>query len=321
MGVLCCCCCCCNNFQTKTLEIIQLVIQSFCFFFLFCSLCIIKWSKISVANLLLFILMLIITIVIIVFTSFLRYWRAKNVIKTTKKAIGLKLASISFALIIICFIICIIEESVFIISIRKANYPCLDKNFNDNYGQSGYYYKVKYNNTKNVQNIRNLANDYDCTDLYSNFYVNAITTAQVLIAYLTFCFLELSFFIGVWIWYILRQRIIQGLDGPTPLIGRQIVNDPYGRQVVVVQQGDVVIMDGQPHVAVPAQYQNYYQNNYQNNYQSYNQNYQNNNQYNNQNNNQNNNQINNQFNNINDSQNISEKVSNNQIPNSQEYLH
>ena len=75
------------------------------------------------------------------------------------------------------------------------------------------------------------------------------------------------------------------------------MQDQYGRQVVVVQPGDVVIMDGQPHVVMPMGYQN-----------------------NNQNNNQYNNQFNNQYNNINNlpqSQNIS-NIGNQNYPNSKD---
>jgi hypothetical protein len=41
--------------------------------------------------------------------------------------------------------------------------------------------------------------------------------------------------------------------------------DQYGRQVVVVQPGDVVVMNGQRHIAIPMQQYNQYNNNNLNN--------------------------------------------------------
>lgn len=314
MGVLCCCCCCCfNNFASKTLEILQIVFQSICLFLLFCSLVVIKWSNISIANLFLFILMLIITILNIIFTSFIRYWRAKNLIKTTKKRRGQCFALTCFGLIIACFAICIIEEFLISFGFRNADYPCLNVNY-DNQEKSSYYNYYYYNQKK-----RNLFNNADCYIEGPSYYANTISGGEYLIAYITFTCLEFSFILGIWIWYILRKRIIEGLDGPAK-VAEPVMYDQYGRQVVVVQQGDVVIMNGQPHVAVPAQNQN-------NNIFSNNQFNQSNNQFNISNNpvNQfNNNHFdNNIYNNnrgsLGSTQNISNQINNNPIPDSQEF--
>ena len=117
----------------------------------------------------------------------------------------------------------------------------------------------------------------------------------------------------------MRKRIIEGLDGPAK-VAKPVMYDQYGRQVVVVQQGDVVIMNGQPHVAVPAQNQN--NNNFSNNQfnQSNNQfNISNNpvNQFNN--NHFDNNIYNNNRGSLGSTQNISNQINNNPIPDSQEF--
>ena len=296
MGVLYCCCCCCfNNFTSKSLEIIVLVLQSISVFLLFLSLVIIKWSKISVANILMFLLMLLITLLIIVFTSFIRYWRANNLIKTTKKVRGICFASTCFGLDITCFIICVIEEFVISYGFYNADYPC-DKYDDNNINSNSYYYKKKLNNTISIQNNRKLFNKEDCYLLGSDYNVNVINDSEYFISYTTFTYLEFSLILGVWIWNILRRRIIQELDGPKPN-PVQPAMDQFGRQVVVVQPGDIVYVDGRPNVVAsvpnPYNYQYNYSNNLNNNYQH--------------------------NNNVAPSQNISDQINNNQIPNSQEY--
>ena len=315
MGMLyCCVCCCCfNNLLSKTLEIMEIVYNSTSLVFLLLCLIIIKWSNLSIVNLLLFLLLFIIILIILILTIFLRYWRAKGTIKTTKKAKGLKFATACFVLSIICLIINIIEEFVIIFGFNKADYPCYNSKYNDydNYGPYYRVYKQELNNTKinNSIYLRNLNNDIDCYKYGNNYYTHTISNGEYYISYFTFSYLEIILFLSIWIYYILRKRIIQELDGPIPTAGNRPMQDQYGRQVVVVQPGDVVIMDGQPHVAMPMGYQNNNQNNNQYN-----------NQFNNQYNNQYNNQFNNQFNNISNlpqSQNIS-NIGNSNYPNSQD---
>ena len=291
MGILCCCVLCFNFMSSKALEINLIVMSSILSFLLFLSLVIIKWKKIAVGNVLLFILIFLICLGNIVISSFLRYWRAKNLIKTTKKAKGRTLALIGFISIIICFIINIIEEFVFSISYYKLKDSCY----------SGEECKYGF-----------------------------ITSVELFISYLTFTFLELYLIYGMFIYWLLKTRIEQGLDGPVQegVVGREVaglggrgMHDQYGRQVVVVQPGDVVVMDGQRNVAVPAdQYNQYYNpNNNQYNAPNSNQyNVPNSNQYNVPNSNQYNNQIHNDANNEEDSQNISAQV-HPEKPDSQEY--
>ena len=255
MGVL---CCCFHNLTSKSLEILPIVFQSVCLILLFCCIGIIKWSNLSIANIFLFSLMLIITILIIIFTSFIRYWRSKNLIKTTKKMRGQCFASICFGLIIACFVICIIEEFVITFEFKRADFPCHKTNFGNPEKSSNYNYYYYYR--KN----RILANYIDCYSLGPNYYADVITDREYLISYITFTYLEFSFILGIWILYILRRRIIQGLDGPLPENMQQVMYDQYGRQVII-QQGNVVIVDGKQNPCIPGQNQNNNQSNQSNN--------------------------------------------------------
>ena len=298
MGLLWCCCCCCfNNLLSKTLEIIEIVFQSISLFFLILCLIIIKWSKVSKVNILFFILMLIINIIILIFIIFIRFWRAKGVIKITKKKIATSFASACFALIIIYFIIGVVEEFIIILNFYKVDYPC--RNYKDNSGKNtdnNYYYgyKIKGNSKINngTINLRKLGEDPNCINFGKYYDAEIIPSSNYSIIYLTFSYLEISLILSIWIFNIIRKRIILGLDGPTPTtIQQPVMYDQYGRQVVVVRPGDVVMMDGQQHVAMPVQNQPY-------------------NQY--------NNISNNPYNNIGQSQSISNQV-HPQIPDSQDY--
>ena len=301
-------------------------------FFLFLCLVIIKWKNISSANIIFFIFMFLISLPNIVISSFLRYWRSKSVIKTTKKSQGVKLAKIGFSLIIIYFIICIIEEVIFVYSYIKTNYPCInnenDKSYRSNY-YSPYYYKKNINSTRlNNRDIRILDDESDiCKYQPSNYYIEIIKSNEIFIALFTFSFSEIYLIFGMVIFWLLIKRIKEGLDGPAQQavvasgaegLGERAMYDQYGRQVVVVQPGDVVVMDGQRNVAVPAnQYNQYYNPNSNQNINQYN------NQYNIPNNNQYKNQINNQYNNneINNEENLDNMSAqvHPEKPDSQEY--
>ena len=277
MGIVCCCCCCFNNLYARTLEIIAIIFHSTQSIFLFFCLIAIKWSKIPGVNLALFIIMFIIVLINLAFIIMLRYWRAKGIIKTTKKNIGTNISVICFALIIICLIICVVENFVISYAFQSVNYPCLnykysnDQYYNDYYYQGNYYYyKIKNNNT---ENIRNLNTDSDIDKLCANkdkyYDTKIISDGEYTLSYSALCYLEVTLILGMWIYLLLRRRIFQGLDGPSipstgQVQGQRAVYDQYGRQVVVVQPGDVVVMDGQQHVAVPiGQYNQYNVPNYQ----------------------------------------------------------
>ena len=235
---MCLCCCsvcgaiCFNGARTKTLEIISIVFNSIAFFLIFLSLIIIKWKELSKANLVFFILMLLITTCCLVFAIFLRYWRAADLIKNNKKSIGASFAVATLVLVIIHFIMCLIEEIVFSISFYRANYPCY--NMNDI-----YYDNYSY---------RRMGSNVDCSKESSSYFEENITFGQYFMAYVTFSYLEIYLILEMIICHILKIRIKLDLDGPQPInvpvqVPGQMV-DPYGRAVVVVQPGDVVMMGG-----------------------------------------------------------------------------
>jgi hypothetical protein len=58
--------------------------------------------------------------------------------------------------------------------------------------------------------------------------------------------LQISLFLGIIIWIILKKRIVLGIDKPVTMEKKQnVIYDQYGRQVIVVNPGDVVIMGNQ----------------------------------------------------------------------------
>lgn len=267
MGVcLVCCGCCFNNLLSKTLEIISIILDSISVFFLFLSLLIIKWSNIPTINVLLYIFMFLINIAMLGFTIIIRYWRSKGVIKNVKKSKALAFATACFALTIICFIICIIEEVAIIVGFYNADFLCKD-------------YKGPYRSLESKLNILEIKNekkrilkinknDIDCREYGSEYDFRVVSSGDYLMAYLSLSYLEIALILLIWLYYVLRRRITLGQDGPVPISGGtipQAMYDQYGRQVVVVQPGDVVVMGGQQNIAMPAQYaysgQYYNQNN------------------------------------------------------------
>ena len=182
MGKLyCCACCCCfNNLLSKTLEIMAIIFNSTTLVLLLFSFIFVRWPYIYIVKLLFFLLLFIIILIILILTIFLRYWRAKGTIKTTKKAKGLKFATACFVLSIICLIINIIGEFVFIFGFNKVDYPCYNynsKNYDDYDNYETYrVYKQELNNTKinNSIYLRNLNNDIDCPKYKNIFYFHFI---------------------------------------------------------------------------------------------------------------------------------------------------
>ena len=238
MGLCCYSICgylCFNSSQSKTLEIVLIVMNSISFILLLLSLIMIKWNEISKANLAIFIIMLLINIIYLIFPIFLRYWRARNLIKEAKRSMANALAIAGLTLTIIQFILCIIEEILLTYGFNEANYPC---HKNDKH----YYY-------------RRISTEVNCAYLSSDYNAEVITVTQFMIAYITFSYLEIALILGNIIWYILRRRIQQQLDGPAAVQISPNVVDPYGRAVVVVQPGDIVMMGGNPY-----QYNPYIQN-------------------------------------------------------------
>ena len=251
MGLYICCACCCQNITTKALEINLIVIHSIGVFFLFLNLVILKWSFLPIINLIIFLILFCIHIICLIFIIFIRIWRAKNTIKTTNKSKGVIFSNICFFLLIISFICCLIEDYALNYGIVKANYPCRDKvKDNDYYNVNQYYYKKSPKNNPSEE-LRKLKNDYttsECESLGKYYYEYNIPFGQVFLSYFTVAYLEVLSIIEFILWYLLKNRITFGLERPQPAMApvNQYGNQyQYGRNVVVVQPGDVVYMEGQ----------------------------------------------------------------------------
>ncbi len=126
------------------------------------------------------------------------------------------------------------------VSFHRADYPC---------------YSYEYHETTVY---RRISSKVDCSGKYSDYYTRTITTGQYFIAYVTFTYLEIALILSMIIWTILKTRIRLKLDGPQAQIAispSPQMYDPYGRAVVVVQPGDVVMVGGNQY-----QYNPYIQN-------------------------------------------------------------
>ena len=226
MGICCISICgaiCFNSALSRTLEITLIVLDSIAFVLYFLCLVIIKWKELSKINVVFFVFMLLMVVACLVFSILIRLWRSKNLIKTLKKNVGGNLALSGFIIVIVHFVLCLIEEIVFTMGVIDANHPCLDLD----------------NNTYNPY----------CTGKNSNYYEYVISYGEFVLAYFTFSYMEIAIILDMIIWNILRNRIKLELDGPPqpPVIQQNPINpmmDPYGRAVVVVQPGDVVMMGG-----------------------------------------------------------------------------
>jgi len=245
-GIVCCCCgCCLNDLLSKTLEILLIVFYSIDIALIIGCLMIISWSKISYINLVIFILILLINVLCLVFIALIRIWRIKKTIQTTNKKKGILFSNISIVILIICLVISVIEEFLLSNGLSNADYPCKNKKTeknNNNYNQ--YIFKISFNN-KILRNLK----DVDCTEHGKYYYANEINTEEYVISYFTFSFLQIILFLSILIWIILKKRIFLGIDRPVSIEKNQRkIYDQYGREVIVVNPGDVVIM-GNPEVS------------------------------------------------------------------------
>ena len=166
--------------------------------------------------------MLIISLICLIFAILIRIWRSQNLIKSVKRNIGTNLCTASFVLVIIHLILCVIEEIIFSISYQNVNYPC--RNFDNDY----YYY-------------RRLKSDVNCRFFNSDYNTGIIPFYQYFIVYATLTYLEVALILKLCVWYLLKTRVVNGLDDPldTPIINNVVapVNYAYpGRTVVVIQQ-------------------------------------------------------------------------------------
>ena len=251
MGICCYSICgviCFSRASSKSLEITSIILNSISLLFLLLCLIMIDWKELSTANLVFFLIMLFLNVAYLIFSILLRIWRSKNMIKTLRKKVGVSLAVWGLALIIINFIACLIEEIVFSIGVNRANYPCYN---NDDRGDRDPYYNYNFRRVSSV----------DCSGKNSDYYIEAITFKQFFIAYLTISYLEIILILDMTLFCILKNRINLELDGPAQLNIPPQMNyapqavDQYGRAVVVVQPGDVVMMGGNQY-----QYNPYMQN-------------------------------------------------------------
>ena len=249
MGLWGCWACCCQSATSKFLEIFLIVIHSIGVFLLLLNLIILKWSLLPSINLIVFLILFCFHIACLIFIIFIRLWRSKNTIKTTNKSKGVIFSNICFALIIISFICCIIEDYALSYGITKANRPCRDKLKDDN-----YYYTYQNSYKKSPKNnpseeLRKLKNDYttsECKSLGYNYYEYNISIGQIFLSYFTVSFLESFLIIEFALWYVLKNRITFGLDSPQPVMStlNQFGNQ-YGTNVVVVQPANMVYVGGQ----------------------------------------------------------------------------
>ena len=250
MGIVCCCCgCCLKDISSKTLEILLIIFHSISVIFLISCLIIISWSKISYINLIIFVLMLIINVLCLTFITLINIWRKKKIIQTTKKKIGIIFSTIGFIILIICLVITVIEEFLISYGFSNADYPCKNKKIekNDmNYNNQFIFKKAFYNiNTIDNKIIRKLK-DFDCTEHGKYYYAQEINTEEYFFSYFTFSYLQISLFLGIIIWRILKKRIDLGLDKPVSIAKTQKIRfnlyikpiDSYHRLKVVIPDCD-----------------------------------------------------------------------------------
>ena len=222
MGIFCCCLgSCFGTGSSKSIEVLLIILHTVAFALTILCLAIMKWKELSSSNLYFFIIMLVLSLICLIFAIIIRVWRAQNLIKSVKRSIGTTLCTTSFVLVIIHFVLCIIEEIIFSISYQDVNYPCRG---NDDY----YYY-------------RRLKSDVDCRFVNSDYNTKIIPFYQYFIAYITLTYLEIALIIKMCVWYLLKTRVINGLDNPvvSPILNGVVPPVDYvypGRTVVVVQQ-------------------------------------------------------------------------------------
>ena len=229
MGIFCCCVgCCFSSGTSKSLEVLLIVIHSVSFALTLVCLIIMKWKEIYISNLIFFIIMLIISVICLLFSILIRYWRSEDLIKNSKRNIGTTLCTTSIVLVVIHFVLSVIEEIIFSISYNKVNYPCKSHDYST---YNSYYY-------------RRLKSDYNCASLGSDYDTKIIPFYQYFIVYASITYLEVALILKMCVWYLLRTRVINGLDSP---LDNPITNDPQvpqanypGRTVVVIQEHNMV---------------------------------------------------------------------------------
>ena len=238
--MLLCCCCCINDMTAKALEITLLVLHGIAFFLLFLCLVIIKWSRLYTANILFFLLMFFIEIACIIFLIFLRYWRAYGRIKADKKYSGMVLCSVGIGITITNLVVALVEMIILLVNFTDLDFPCYSL-VNDKSTYTYYYYRA----------LDSLYTRETCKVLGKNYDAKIISSGEYSISIITFCYCLLAFFLLNFMWYVLRRRILLGINEPehivppvSPALGPQIIPgpqmvDPYGRVVIIAQSYNV----------------------------------------------------------------------------------
>ena len=207
--------------SSKTMEIGLIVFNSILIFFTLLCFIFFQWGYISEFNLVMFILIFIIIIINIILSSFIRNWRAKNLIKTEMRDKGITFAKTGLGLTIVLLIFTIVEEFAYIITVNSSNASCIE--------------------------------NADILDEKCNISLKSYISMNI-IAYFTFCFLEYFSILGIVIWCFLKNRIVDKLDYLTDTqmiyVGQNNVLQP-----VVVQTGQIVHINEQQIVPPLTSYQ------------------------------------------------------------------
>lgn len=208
--------------ETKTLEILLLILNSILFVLLFLCLIIIKFKNLVILCKFLIPILFVIVCANLTISSLLTHWRRKNVIKGEKKTIAARLGIVGLVLDIILFILSLINIIGFARSIANNETSNCDYNFN-------YYGNCKYNNN--------------------------IKIGEIIIGYITYSFSDFSSLIGFCIWLIERSRLEQGLDMP---FNAQNNNQNLGQIVYVQQPGGqgILVNNYQNQYSYPVNYVN-----------------------------------------------------------------
>jgi hypothetical protein len=196
-----------------------------------------------------FLILFFINLACLVFIIFIRIWSSKSTIRTTNKSKGIAFTNICLALLIICLIGCLIEYYALSYGINKANYPCKDKVKDDGYYYNYDYFYKKTPKNNLIEELRKLKNEYtksECKSLGKYYYEANIPFGQSVLSYFSVSFLTTLSIIEIALWYVLKRRITYVFNRAQPVIApvTQFGNQ-YGRDVVVIQPGDVVYMGGQ----------------------------------------------------------------------------
>ncbi len=165
----------CEKLSSKGIEICLIILNSFIFALALIDLIIIKWEDFLKKFLVIFIFIFIICIINLILPIILRYWRAKNLIKTDKKRSGKILAIIGIVLSLISVILWEIEDYVFTNSLNNSKIPCEQIKVNpyplNNYNYANLYNKTLANRKKRrILETRLYSKSQSCRSIFGIFY-------------------------------------------------------------------------------------------------------------------------------------------------------